>query len=119
MKHNVGDDPERRSSRQHAGHSSTVVFVSAEELERRSTFAAEIDRIQRRLGPVELTVVEMMDYPFYDIDPNEFSFTPEEQERRKALADEADRIRAAIGPLGFSAVDVIRQARDGGDAATD
>ncbi len=118
MKHTIGDERERRSSRQPTDQSSPAVFVAAEDLERRRTFAAEIDRIQRRLGPVELTAVELMDYPFYDIDPNEFSFTPEEHERRKALADEADRIRAAIGPLGFSAVDVIREARDGNDAAT-
>lgn len=59
----------------------------------------------------------MIDYPVYDIDPNEFSFTRDEHERRKALAEEADRMRAAFGPLGFSAVDLIREARDGSDAA--
>jgi len=117
MKHTSGDERERRSSRQQTNQSSTVVFVTADELERRRTFAAEIDRIQRRLGPVELSAVELIDYPVYDIDPNEFSFTRDEHERRKALAEEADRMRAAFGPLGFSAVDLIREARDGSDAA--
>jgi len=67
MKHNIGDDHGLRSSRQQASHSSTVVFVTADELERRTAFAAEIDRIQRRLGPVELSAVELIEQPAHTI----------------------------------------------------
>ncbi|HUG14352.1 MAG TPA: hypothetical protein VMM78_04965, partial [Thermomicrobiales bacterium] len=107
MKHDVGDDRECRSSRQQSNDPSTVISVRTEELERRKAFIAEIDRIRRRIGPVEMSAVEMLDVNFYDIDSNDYTFTPDELERRKALADEADRIRAAFGPLGFSAVEVI------------
>ncbi len=103
MKHNIGDDHERRSSRGHANPASTAVFVTAEELERRREFMEELDRICRRRGPVEMTTWDLMNIGYYDIDFGEVQFTPEEHERRRALADEADRIRTVVGPLGFSA----------------
>jgi hypothetical protein len=112
MKHDIGDDRKRDSSRQQSGDSSSSVSMRTEELERRRAQIAEIDRIRRRIGPVEMSAVEMLDVNFYDIDPDDYTFTSDELERRKALADEADRIRAAFGPLGFSGVDVIRDARD-------
>ena len=115
MKHNVGDDSERRSKREQGSHSSPAVFVTAEELERRQAFMAELDRIHRRRGPVEMTTWDLMNTGYYDIDFGEIEFTPEEHERRRALADEADRIRAAFGPVAFSTTDLIREFRDGRD----
>lgn len=118
MKHNTGHERERRPGSERTTDSSTVVFVTAEELERRQEFMAELDRIHRRLGPVEMTSWDLLNTGYYDIDFAEVQFTPQEGERRRALADEASRIRAASGPLGFSVIDLIREFRDGIDAAT-
>lgn len=116
MKHNIGDDPKRRYNRgDTTSHASTTVFVTAEELERRQEFMAELDRIHRRRGPVEMTTDDLLNTGYYDIDFGEVEFTPEEHERRRLLADEADRIRAAFGPVEFSTTDLIREFRDGRD----
>jgi hypothetical protein len=116
MNHNIEDDREHRSSRDGSGHSSTSVFVSPDELERRRAFVAELDRIHRRLGPVEMTSEDLLNTNYYDIDFGEVTFTAEEFERRRTLADEADQIRAAFGLLDFSGVDLIREFRDETDA---
>lgn len=116
MKHNIEDGSKRRSGRgSNPRRASTTVFVTAEELERRQEFMAELDRIHHRRGPVEMTTWDLMNTGYYDIDFGESEFTPEDQERRRMLVDEADRIRAAFGPVEFSAVDLIREFREGRD----
>ena len=61
MTQNIGDERECHSTRQQANKPSTVVLVTAEELDRRSVFAAEIDRIQRCTEALRSPVGELDD----------------------------------------------------------
>ena len=55
--------------------------------------------------------------PWLDINiPPVVRATPEEIARRQQLIARARHIRAEIGPINISATELIRQARDEGDA---